>query len=299
MDKKLLLIVNPKAGKRRSREFFFDIFSLFSEAGYLVSLRQTQGPGDAARIARESAAGYDLVVCYGGDGTLNQVVNGLLELTDPPPLGYIAGGSTNDFAATLQLPADPVETARIILRSDVGALDVGRFNQRMFMYVASFGAFTKVSYSAPQNVKNDLGHFAYILEGVKDLSSLRYYPARIEADGEVFEGRFLFGAIANATSIGGLMKLKAEDVALDDGRFEMLLFPEPKNANDLNDMFRALLLQDYSGNGLILHHASQITVESPDELSWSLDGEFEGGGKRAEIVNLHRRLAVRMGQKKS
>lgn len=299
MDKKLLLIVNPKAGKRRSREFFFDIFSLFSEAGYLVSLRQTQGPGDAARIARESAAGYDLVVCYGGDGTLNQVVNGLLELTDPPPLGYIAGGSTNDFAATLQLPADPVETARVILRSDVGALDVGRFNQRMFMYVASFGAFTKVSYSAPQNVKNDLGHFAYILEGVKDLSSLRYYPARIEADGEVFEGRFLFGAIANATSIGGLMKLKAEDVALDDGRFEMLLFPEPKNANDLNDMFRALLLQDYSGNGLILHHASQITVESPDELSWSLDGEFEGGGKRAEIVNLHRRLAVRMGQKKS
>ena len=299
MDKKLLLIVNPKAGKRRSREFFFDIFSLFSEAGYLVSLRQTQGPGDAARIARESAAGYDLVVCYGGDGTLNQVVNGLLELTNPPPLGYIAGGSTNDFAATLQLPADPVETARVILRSDVGALDVGRFNQRMFMYVASFGAFTKVSYSAPQNVKNDLGHFAYILEGVKDLSSLRYYPARIEADGEVFEGRFLFGAIANATSIGGLMKLKAEDVALDDGKFEMLLFPEPKNANDLNDMFRALLLQDYSGNGLILHHASQITVESPDELSWSLDGEFEGGGKRAEIVNLHRRLAVRMGQKKS
>ena len=164
------------------------------------------------------------------------------------------------------------------------------------MYVASFGAFTKASYSAPQNVKNDLGHFAYIIEGMKDLSSLRFYPARIEADGEVFEGRFLFGAIANATSIGGLMKLKQEDVVLDDGKFEMLLFPEPKNANDLNDMVRALLLQDYSGNGLILRHVSRITVESPEELSWSLDGEFEGGGTRAEIVNLPRRLAVRMGR---
>lgn len=294
MSKKLLMIVNPKAGKRRSRDFFFDIVSLFSEAGYLVSLRQTKGPGDAVRIASEEAADYDLVVCYGGDGTLNQVVNGLLPLSAPPALGYIAGGSTNDFAATLRLPSDPVEAARAILDSDEWALDVGRFNQRFFMYVASFGAFTKASYSAPQNVKNDLGHLAYIIEGVKDLSSLRFYPARIEADGEVFEGRFLFGAIANATSIGGLMKLKQEDVVLDDGKFEMLLFPEPKNVNDLNDMFRALLLQDYSGNGLILRHASHITVESQEELSWSLDGEFEDGGNRAEILNLHRRLTVRM-----
>ncbi len=294
MSKKLLLIVNPKAGKRRSRDFFFDIFSIFSEAGYLISLRQTKGPGDAVRIAAEEAPDYDLVVCYGGDGTLNQVVNGLLPLSSPPPLGYIAGGSTNDFAATLRLPSDPVEAAKAILDSDEWALDVGRFNQRLFMYVASFGAFTKVSYSAPQNVKNDLGHLAYIIEGVKDLSSLRFYPARIEADGEVFDGRFLFGAIANATSIGGLMKLKQEDVVLDDGKFEMLLFPEPKNVNDLNDMFRALLLQDYSGNGLILRHASRITVESQEELSWSLDGEFESGGNRVEILNLHRQLTVRM-----
>lgn len=294
MSKKLLLIVNPKAGKRRSRDFFFDIFSIFSEAGYLISLRQTKGPGDAVRIAAEEAPDYDLVVCYGGDGTLNQVVNGLLPLSSPPPLGYIAGGSTNDFAATLRLPSDPVEAAKAILDSDEWALDVGRFNQRLFMYVASFGAFTKVSYSAPQNVKNDLGHLAYIIEGVKDLSSLRFYPARIEADGEVFDGRFLFGAIANATSIGGLMKLKQEDVVLDDGKFEMLLFPEPKNVNDLNDMFRALLLQDYSGNGLILRHASRITVESQEELSWSLDGEFESGGTRVEILNLHRQLTVRM-----
>ena len=294
MSKKLLLIVNPKAGKRRSRDFFFDIFSIFSEAGYLISLRQTQGPGDAVRIAAEEAPDYDLVVCYGGDGPLNQVVNGLLPLSSPPPLGYIAGGSTNDFAATLRLPSDPIEAAKAILDSDEWALDVGRFNQRLFMYVASFGAFTKVSYSAPQNVKNDLGHLAYIIEGVKDLSSLRFYPARIEADGEVFDGRFLFGAIANATSIGGLMKLKQEDVVLDDGKVEMLLFPEPKNVNDLNDMFRALLLQDYSGNGLILRHASHITVECQEELSWSLDGEFESGGNRVEILNLHQQLTVRM-----
>ena len=145
MSKTLLMIVNPTAGKRRSRSFFFDIISIFSEAGYLVSLRQTRGPGDAVRLAREEGAHFDLVICYGGDGTLNQTVNGLLELPASPPVGYIAGGSTNDFAASLRLPSDPVETAERIISSPGRFLDVGRFNDRYFIYVASFGAFTKAS----------------------------------------------------------------------------------------------------------------------------------------------------------
>ena len=296
MAKTLLLIVNPRAGKRRSHSFFFDVVSLFSEAGYLVSLRQTQGPGDAERLAREEGAHFDLVVCYGGDGTLNQTVNGLMALPAPPPLGYIAGGSTNAFAASLRLPADPVETARRILTTSGRRLDVGRFNDRHFIYIASFGAFTKASYSAPQNIKNDLGHLAYIIEGVKDLPTLRYYRARIEADGEVFDGRFLFGAVSNATSIGGLLKLSGEDVVMDDGKFELLLVPEPRNLAALNDMLRALILQEFDGSntGLIMRHVSRLSIATEEPLPWSLDGEAFPAVSRVDIGNLCRQLLVQV-----
>lgn len=295
MPKKLLFIVNPKAGRRRPRDIFFTIFSIFSEAGYLICLRQTQGPGDAQRIAREEGADYDLVVCYGGDGTLSQTVNGLLALSAPPPVGYIAGGSTNDFAASLRLPQDPAMAAWSIAAAPVRRIDAGRFNGANFVYVASFGAFTKASYSAPQTVKNELGHLAYILEGVKDLSSLRFLPARVEADGEVFEGRFLFGAVANASSIGGLIKLPPETVVLDDGKFELLLVPEPKSVAALNDMVKTLLLQDFSGSqGLILRHVSRVTVATEEALTWSLDGECAPAVARAEIENLCQKLEVQL-----
>ena len=294
MAKTLLLIVNPKAGKKRSTDFFLDVLSVFSDAGYLISLRQTQHHGHAVEIAREEGGNFDLVVCYGGDGTLNQTVNGLLQLPSPPPVGYIAGGSTNDFAASLHLSTHPVDAAKAIVSSGGRLLDVGQFQDHYFMYVASFGAFTKASYSAPQAIKNDLGHLAYIIEGVKDLSSLRFYRATITADGEVFDGKFLFGAIANATSIGGLMKLKESDVVLDDGKFEMLLIPEPKSVVALNDISRALLLQDYSGSGLILRHVSHISVATEENLPWSLDGEFDPGGEEVEILNLTKKLDMRL-----
>jgi len=295
MQKKLLLIVNPKAGKRRSRAFFFDVFSRFSEAGYLVRLRQTAGPGDATRIAREEGGAYDLVVCYGGDGTLNHTVNGLLALEAPPPVGYIAGGSTNDYAASLHLPSDPVDAAQQIIASEGKWLDVGSFNDQHFMYVASFGAFTKASYSAPQNIKNELGHLAYVIEGVKDISTLRFYQARIEADGEVFEGKFLFGAIANSTSLGGILKIREDVVVMDDGKFELMLVPEPKSPAALSDMIRVLLLQDYSSTqGVILRHVSHVTVESEEALDWSLDGEGAKGFRRSEIYALQRKLHMKI-----
>lgn len=290
MAKTLMLIVNPRAGRSRSLAPLLNAISLFSEADYLVSLRQTTAQGDATRFVRENGAAFDRIVCCGGDGTLNETVTGLMDLPVPPPLGYIPGGSTNDFAASLHLSDQPAEVAKQILDSSGKKLDVGTFNGRPFVYVASFGAFTKASYSAPQSAKNDLGHLAYILEGVKDLSTLRPYEATVTADGETFSGSFLFGAVTNATSVGGLMKLPEDQVVLDDGRFELLLIPNPKSPLDLQALLRSLLLQDYTGDGVIFRHASDIVVETPESFPWTLDGEYGPGQERIEIHNLKQKL---------
>lgn len=290
MANTLLFIVNPRAGRTRSTAPLFDAVAHFCASGYLVDLRLTQAREDATRLARELGGKFDAVVCCGGDGTLNETFTGLMDLPSPPPLGYIPAGSTNDFAASLHLPDQPLEAARVITASGGRPLDVGSFNGRPFIYVASFGAFTRASYSAPQNVKNDLGHLAYILEGVKDLSTLRPYRASVATEEECFDGEFLFGAVTNATSVGGLVKLKEDQVCLDDGLFELLLIPNPKSIADLQGLARSLLLQDFTGGGVIFRHVHTLTVQTPEDLPWALDGEFDPGGAQVEIHNLHRRL---------
>ena len=290
MASTLLFIVNPRAGRTRSTAPLFDAVAHFCASGYLVDLRLTQAREDATRLARELGGKFDAVVCCGGDGTLNETVTGLMDLPSPPSLGYIPAGSTNDFAASLHLPDQPLEAARVITASGGRPLDVGSFNGRPFIYVASFGAFTRASYSAPQNVKNDLGHLAYILEGVKDLSTLRPYRASVATEEECFDGEFLFGAVTNATSVGGLVKLKEDQVCLDDGLFELLLIPNPKSIADLQGLARSLLLQDFTGGGVIFRHVHTLTVQTPEDLPWALDGEFDPGGAQVEIHNLHRRL---------
>ena len=288
MEKKLLMIVNPRAGRTQSRAPFYDVIARFCQAGYLVSLRETAGKGDAAALAAE-AAGYDLVVCCGGDGTLNETVSGLLTLDRRPPLGYIPCGSTNDFAASLELPLQPQAAGALILERPGRRLDAGTLNSRCFLYVAAFGAFTNTSYSADQTAKNDLGRWAYLLEGMRSMSTLRPYHVKITADGEVFQGGFLFGAVTNATTVGGLLRLSRETVVLDDGKFELLLIPEPRSGADLQSLVMALLRSDYSGEGLIFRHAAEVLVETEEELPWALDGEFEPGAERVEI-RCHRQL---------
>lgn len=290
MSKTLLFIVNPRAGKTRSAAPLFEAVTLLSEAGYLVSIRQTRERGHAARMVREEGGRFDRVVCCGGDGTLNETVSGLMRLPDPPPLGYIPGGSTNDFAASLELSPDPAQTARRITASQGRALDVGSFNGRPFVYVASFGAFTRASYSAPQSIKNDLGHLAYLLEGVKDLSTLRPYRATVATEEEVFDGDFLFGAVTNATSVGGLMKLNKDHVVLDDGLFELLLIPNPTSMSGLQELIRALVRQDFTGSGVVFRHVPAVTVTTPEGFPWTLDGEYGSGAEQVEIRVLNRRL---------
>lgn len=295
MEKKLLLIVNPYAGKTQSREPLFDAVSVFSDAGYLVSVHNTTGPGDATQTAALEAASYDVVVCSGGDGTLNRTIAGLMQLQHPPVLGYLPRGSTNDFASSLGLPSNPGKAAQIVVSSQPRLLDIGRWNGRHFVYVASFGAFSRSSYTAPQAVKNALGHFAYILEGMKDLDTLRPYKIKLQADGEMFDGEYLFGAVCNSTSIGGLMKLDANSVVLDDGLFELLLIPNPRSAQDLNNLIMALLNQQYDREGLIFRHVSSIHLETQEQLPWSLDGEYAPAVPIVDIVNQRQALPFLLG----
>ena len=288
----LLMIVNPRAGRNKSPAPLFDAAAILCESGYLLSIHRTTAPGDAASSAAREGGHYDVVVAVGGDGTLNEVACGLMQLQHPPLLGYLPQGSTNDFAASLRISSNPAEAAQAIVRRQPRMLDVGRWNQRHFIYVASFGAFTSTSYTASQAAKNALGHFAYILEGMKDLNSLRPYRLRIQADGDNLDGEYLFGAVCNSTSIGGLMKLDPERVVLDDGKFEMLLVPSPKTAADLQNLLLALLNQQYDIQGLVFRHVSSLRLETDEDLPWSLDGEYAPSVPVVDIVNRQRALRM-------
>ena len=290
--KKLLMIVNPRAGKTKPAGPLFGAAAALSEKGYLLSVRPTKGQGHARAIAAVEGAKFDVVVAVGGDGTLNEVAAGLMTLSSPPPLGYFPQGSTNDFAASLKISGDPEEAVQAVLRAQPRQLDVGMWNERSFVYVASFGAFTRSSYSAPQSVKNALGHLAYILEGVKDLDTLRPYRIRLTADGEVLDGEYLFGAVCNSTSIGGLMKLDSERVVLDDGKFEMLLIPNPKTPGDLQKLVMALLEQKYDREGLVFRHVSSIHLQTEEDLPWSLDGEYAPSQPEVTVENRCRALPM-------
>ena len=286
MDKKLLFIVNPRAGQRKSREPLFDAVSIYSEAGYLVSVRVTSHPGEATELAEDLGEEFDLVVCHGGDGTLNETVNGVMRIPKEkrPAVSYLPGGSTNDFAASLNISSNPAEAALSAMRLEPRKLDVGRFGERNFVYVASFGAFTKTTYTVPQDIKNVFGHFAYMLDGVKNLDTLCPYRMKITADGEVFDGEYLFGAISNSTSIAGLMKLSDEEVLFNDGLFELLLVPVPRTSAAMQALILALVNKDYyNSEGLIFRHVKHVTAETAEDIPWTLDGEYDPGAPFVEI----------------
>ena len=281
--KKLLFIVNPRAGKTKSTAPLFDAVAAFSRAGYLVRVVVTEAGGQARDIAAKWGGQYDLVVCAGGDGTLNETISGLMQLEQRPPLGYLPNGSTNDFAASLHLHTTVATAARAVAGGIPYSLDIGRHNDRYFAYVASFGAFTRSSYSASQAAKNALGHFAYILEGLGDLDSLRPYRCAIDADGEHFEGDFIFGAVCNSTSLGGLVKLDPKHVAMDDGTFELLLLRMPKTALDLQNLITAMTRMQYDYPGVIFRHVKNVVLTTDENISWSLDGEYAASAPRVEI----------------
>lgn len=283
--KKMLFIMNPFAGQKRANRVLPDILLQFSEAGYEINTVMTTGTGAATRAAEAFGKDVELVVCCGGDGTLNEMVSGMMQREEPVPMGYIPLGSTNDFAASLHLPSHVEEAALRCVEGTAFHMDVGSLNDRYFNYIAAFGAFTEASYATPQQIKNALGHLAYILEGVKSLGRLQPIHVRITADGETFEEDYLFGAVTNTVSLGGVLRLDPSRVLLDDGMYELLLVKNPQNPAEAQAMLSALMLQNYDGPLVRMLRASDILFESNHEISWTIDGEFGGSFSTTHILN--------------
>lgn len=269
-----------------------DIIAQFNRAGYLVTTYVTAAAGDAANAAAELGGGMDLVVCAGGDGTLNETITGVLRAGLDVPLGYIPCGSTNDFAASLGLPTDPTEAVEAIITGTPEQFDIGRFGQRYFSYVASFGAFTKASYATPQSVKNTLGHTAYVLAGITELSQIRELHVRLEIDGETVEDDFLFGAISNSTSVGGILTLAPSLVDMRDGKFEVLLVRKPRDIWGLGECVKALQSQTYNCSMITFRPASRVRITASADMGWTLDGEYEPGHETVEVENLHNAIRL-------
>ena len=296
--KKLLFIMNPLAGMKKANRYLADIIALFNRAGYDVLTYMTAAPGDCVTAVEQKAAGMDLIVCVGGDGTFNETVSGLLRTGLDIPVGYIPAGSTNDFAASLKLPTNVLEAAQLIAEGEPVAYDVGRFDNRYFTYVASFGAFTRVSYATPQSVKNALGHTAYLLGGLQEISQIRPFHVRFDLDdGQVIEDDFIFGAISNSTSVGGILTLDPKQVDMQDGKFELFLVRAPKDVLELSECAKALTEQKYNCKVITFCSASRITVTAPPDMNWTLDGEMEPGHDTVSVENLHH--SIRLMQRRA
>ncbi|MBE6983753.1 MAG: diacylglycerol kinase family lipid kinase [Ruminococcaceae bacterium] len=290
--KKMLFILNPNAGQRRANRYLADILAIFNRADYDVSVFVTSGQGQAREIAKTRAGEVDLVVCCGGDGTYNETMTGLLQSGAEIPIGYIPAGSTNDFASSLGLPADPLAAAKMIAGGRVRRYDVGSFGGRHFAYVASFGAFTRTSYATPQSIKNSLGHMAYLLEGIQELSQIKTHHLRIEMGSEVIEDDFLFGAICNSTSLGGILKLDPGVVDMQDGKFELLLVRAPKDIMELTACLQAVQTKKYNCKMMTFLNAGDLCVYAPDDMPWSIDGEKEEGRAVIEVKNLQQAIGI-------
>ena len=290
--KKLLFIMNPFAGQKKANKVLPEILMLFTEAGYEINISMTTGPGSATQLAEERGGRADLVVCCGGDGTLNETVTGLLRAGLNVPVGYIPSGTTNDFASSLKLSHNPVQAAKDILEGQPVVYDIGKFGSRYFCYVASFGAFTKSSYAVPQTVKNALGHTAYILGGISELSQIRNEHVRMEIDGEVVEDDFLFGAICNSTSVGGILTLPPDRVDMQDGVFEVMLIRAPRNINEIGDCILAVQNQSYNCGMITFRPARTVKITTDPFMAWTLDGEKADGCSEILVENLHHAVQI-------
>lgn len=294
MKKKMLFVYNPKAGKEHIRDHLADILDVFASHDYEITIVPTRRRDEAREVVANRREDYDLVVCSGGDGTLDETVTGMLQSGFRTPIGYIPAGSTNDFGGSLTLPKNMVRAAETIMQGQNFPCDMGSFNEDIFVYIAAFGLFTDVSYETDQDMKNVLGHMAYLLEGMKRLSAVRSYHMKITCDEQVIEDDFVFGMVTNSVSVGGFKNITGKDVQMDDGLLEVTLIKKPRNPVELNSIMMALINRDFDSNYMYCLRTSKLVLEADEPISWTLDGENGGSHQRVEIEDLHRAVDIRV-----
>ena len=287
MEQRVLLMVNPMAGRQKIRNELLYVVDTLTKAGYETIIYTTQGRDATRDLLAEKDSQFDRVICCGGDGTFNEILSATMHWDKRPILGYIPAGTTNDFAAGLKLPSDIREAAVNIVRGTPHTVDAGLFNPSYFSYVASFGAFTETSYSTPQNFKNALGHLAYILEGIKEIPAFTSYTVCVEADGQIYKDSYIFGAVSNARSVGGILKISDSLVDLNDGVFEVMMIKMPKTLMDLSAIVTSLTSLNplkYDPSMFLFLQTKELKITFEQEMVWSLDGERVSGGKEARIA---------------
>lgn len=282
-DRKLLFIYNTHAGRERISAQLADVIDVFTKHGYLVTAYPTQKAGDARTAVQEREAGYSLIVCSGGDGTLDEVVSGMMDSAEQLPIGMIPAGSTNDFCQSIGIPTDLVEAAKVAVRGRSFHCDVGILHQSYFVYVAGFGLFTDVSYQTPQDMKNILGRAAYLLEGIKKLSDVSSYHLKVAHQDQTIEDDFIYGMVTNSLSVGGLKNITGDMVEFNDGLFEVTLIKYPRNMIDLSTIITMLLGRDLNNDYIIHFKTDHLSIDCSKKVAWTLDGEFGGAYKHTEI----------------
>ena len=285
MRKRLFFIYNPHAGKEHIRGKLYGIIQAMADADYEITIYPTKCYLDAMEQIIALPDCYDLVVCSGGDGTLDEVVSGMMQRRQRLPIGYIPAGTCNDFARSMKIPGDMTKAAQIAVTGERFACDVGSFNENSFVYIAAFGIFTDVSYSTKQEMKNVLGHMAYLMEGMKRLKKVRSYELKVTSQEMSFEGDFLFGMVTNSKSVGGFKSIIGKNVIFDDGVFEVTFIRRPSNALKLQEILAALVVEEIDSKYMYSFRSSRIVVESEEKIPWTLDGEFGGEHSHVEIRN--------------
>lgn len=295
--KDLLFVYNPNSGQKLLQNKLGWIIDFLSSKGIFTTVYASQRPGDCRKIIEEYGKNYENILVSGGDGTLDEAVSGALKADIDPVFSYIPTGSTNDFSKSVNISSEIEKATKTALRGNVKRIDVGKIEDKYFVYVAAFGALSDVSFSTDQDMKNMIGRSAYIVEGIKKLlpiQSMDSYEAEISLDGEVISGDFIHFMVSNSISVGGFTKILGEDVGLDDGLFEVTIVKKPENLADVNKIIQALTNNEES-DLLIQRQASKIQVKTKKEVSWSLDGEFGGKTTDCKIEVINKRINIKTG----
>ena len=284
--KNLMLVVNPAAGRGGYKFNLPDALHTLDRGGYRTTLFFTSARGEATQLVREYGERFDVVTCIGGDGTLSEVIGGLMTLDTPPKLGYFPMGTANDVATTLGLPKnDSLAAAQRLVAGKPHPFDVGGFDEEYFAYIAAFGAFTEVSYSTPQDQKRALGHLAYVLQGAAALGRIETYHTVVEYDGGVIEDDLVYGSLSNSTSVAGIVRLNEKMVGLGDGMSELVLVKDPKTVAGFGEIVESVLSQRYDSEKLLILHTKKAVFHFDKPVPWTRDGEDGGAHQDVTLRN--------------